>query len=80
MPDFIPSSDAEFDSWQINGLTYLNANLAALGLTAVESFIVAADYSRSQDTQHGVSMFSRGLHVFPLLKACMAPNCGRIRS
>lgn len=43
MPDYIPSSDAEFDSWQINGLTYLNANLANLGLTALDADVAAVN-------------------------------------
>lgn len=34
MADYIPGSDAEFNSWQDNFVTYANANLAALGLTA----------------------------------------------
>ncbi len=29
MPDYIPPSDAEFDSWQTSGLAHLNANLDA---------------------------------------------------
>jgi hypothetical protein len=41
MPDFIPPSDAEFDSWQINHLVYLNANLAALGLIALDTDVTA---------------------------------------
>jgi hypothetical protein len=32
MPDYIPATDAGFDAWQNQFLTYLNANLAALGL------------------------------------------------
>lgn len=32
MPDYIPRTDAEFTSWQENFLSYVNANLAALGL------------------------------------------------
>ncbi|NOT02123.1 MAG: hypothetical protein HOP29_16045 [Phycisphaerales bacterium] len=32
--EFIPRSDAEFDSWQANFIGYANANLAALGLVA----------------------------------------------
>ncbi len=43
MPDCIPASDAEFDSWQISGLTYLNANLAALGLTPLDADVVAVN-------------------------------------
>lgn len=32
--DFIPRPDAQFDSWQINFVTYLAANLGGLGLVA----------------------------------------------
>src|SRR5438876_1532576 len=34
MSDFIPRSDADFSDWLHNFITYANANLAALGLTA----------------------------------------------
>lgn len=34
MADFIPPSDADFNTWQVNFVTYASANLAALGLTA----------------------------------------------
>ena len=36
MPDYIPASDAEFNTWQANFVTYANANLAALGLVAAD--------------------------------------------
>ncbi len=36
MPDYIPSTDADFTVWQENFLTYVNANLAALGLVAAD--------------------------------------------
>lgn len=36
MADYIPSSDSEFTSWQLNFLSYVNANLAALGLVAAD--------------------------------------------
>ncbi len=36
MPDYIPSSDADFSGWLLNFLTYANANLATLGLTAAD--------------------------------------------
>ena len=32
--DYIPGPDANFQAWQSNFVTYANANLAALGLTA----------------------------------------------
>lgn len=32
MPDYIPRDDANFDTWQANFKTYVNANLANLGL------------------------------------------------
>ena len=41
MPDFIPPNDAEFDSWQANHVTYLNAHLVALGLTPVAAYVVS---------------------------------------
>ena len=31
MADYIPAPDAEFDSWQVNWVTYAAANAAALG-------------------------------------------------
>ena len=34
--DYIPPQDADFDAWQINFLTYANANLAGLGLVAAD--------------------------------------------
>ena len=34
MADFIPPSDADFNTWQVNFVTYASANLAELGLTA----------------------------------------------
>ena len=36
MADYIPAPDAEFNSWQVNFVTYANANLAALGLVAAD--------------------------------------------
>lgn len=36
MPDYIPASDAEFNAWQANFITYANANQAALGLVAAD--------------------------------------------
>ncbi len=36
MADYIPSGDAPFDAWQINFVTYVNANLANLGLVAAD--------------------------------------------
>lgn len=36
MPDYIPSADAEFDSWLANFVTYASANLADLGLAAAD--------------------------------------------
>lgn len=29
MPDYIPATDGDFDSWQANFVTYANAHLAA---------------------------------------------------
>ncbi|HEX8138350.1 MAG TPA: hypothetical protein VF544_12230 [Pyrinomonadaceae bacterium] len=36
MPDYIPGSDSDFNTWQSNFMTYVGANLAALGLTAAD--------------------------------------------
>lgn len=36
MADFIPSSDTDFTAWIQNFITYADANLAALGLTAAD--------------------------------------------
>ena len=36
MPDYFPSPDAEFNVWLQNFLTYANANLAGLDLTAAD--------------------------------------------
>ena len=36
MADYIPGPDANFQAWQSNFVTYANANLAALGLTAAD--------------------------------------------
>ena len=32
MADYIPAPDAEFDSWQVNWVTYAAANAVALAL------------------------------------------------
>lgn len=42
MADYVPQSDALFDSWQSNLMTYLLANLIGLGLVAGDSDVVAA--------------------------------------
>jgi hypothetical protein len=36
MADFIPNSDADFNAWQLNFVTYANANLLNLGLTLAD--------------------------------------------
>jgi threonine/homoserine/homoserine lactone efflux protein len=36
MADYIPGPDASFQTWQSNFVTYANASLAALGLTAAD--------------------------------------------
>lgn len=36
MPDYIPASDTDFNSWSTNFVTYTAANLAALGLVAAD--------------------------------------------
>jgi hypothetical protein len=36
MADYIPNSDADFNSWQANFITYVDTNQAALGLTAAD--------------------------------------------
>ena len=42
MADYIPGPDASFQAWQSNFVTYANANLAALGLTAPDMTPVTA--------------------------------------
>lgn len=42
MADYIPGPDASFQAWQSNFVTYANANLAALGLTAADMAPVTA--------------------------------------
>ncbi|MGL4551350.1 MAG: hypothetical protein ACRC33_09185 [Gemmataceae bacterium] len=41
--DYIPQSDAEFDVWQANFVTYASANLSTLGLVASDLTPVSAD-------------------------------------
>jgi len=36
MSDYLPRTDGDFNAWQVNFLTYANANLAALGLVAAD--------------------------------------------
>lgn len=42
MADYIPGPDASFQAWQSNFVTYANANLAALGLTAADMTPITA--------------------------------------
>lgn len=42
MADYIPGPDASFQAWQANFVTYANANLAALGLTAPDMAPITA--------------------------------------
>ena len=42
MADYIPGPDANFQAWQSNFVTYANANLAALGLTAPDMAPITA--------------------------------------
>ena len=42
MADYIPGPDASFQAWQSNFVTYANANLAALGLTAADMAPITA--------------------------------------
>lgn len=42
MADYIPAPDAEFNAWQVNFVTYANANLAALGLVAADMATITA--------------------------------------
>jgi hypothetical protein len=39
--DYIPGADAAFDTWQTQFATYLNANLAALGLAPADPDVAA---------------------------------------
>ena len=43
MADYIPGPDANFQAWQSNFVTYANANLAALGLTAADMAPITAN-------------------------------------
>lgn len=45
MADYIPGPDANFQAWQTNFVTYANANLAALGLTAADMTPITAAQS-----------------------------------
>jgi hypothetical protein len=45
--DYIPGADAAFDTWQNQFATYLNANLAALGLTAIDGDVDALNGART---------------------------------
>lgn len=45
MADYIPGPDASFQAWQANFVTYANANLAALGLTAADMAPILAAQS-----------------------------------
>ena len=36
MPDYLPARDGDFDSWQVNFMTYASAHTAALGLTPAD--------------------------------------------
>ncbi len=42
MADYIPNTDADFNTWQANFCNYLSANLAALGLTAADLAAITA--------------------------------------
>jgi len=44
---YIPDPDAAFDTWQAQYATYLNANLVALGLTALDGDVVALNAQRT---------------------------------
>lgn len=48
MADYIPGPDANFQAWQSNFVTYANANLAALGLTAADMAPITAAQSTWQ--------------------------------
>jgi hypothetical protein len=48
MADYIPTTDADFNTWQDNFVTYVNSNLAALGLTAADLTPVTAAQSQWQ--------------------------------
>jgi hypothetical protein len=47
MADYIPGTDAAFDTWQTQFATYLNANLAALGLIALDPDVTALNTART---------------------------------
>jgi hypothetical protein len=45
MADYMPGPDASFQAWQSNFVTYANANLAALGLTAADMATITSAQS-----------------------------------
>lgn len=47
MPDYIPRTDAGFDTWQTQFATYLNANLGALGLPPGDADVAAVNAART---------------------------------
>ena len=40
MADYIPAPDAEFNAWQLNFVTYANANQLALGLVPADLTLI----------------------------------------
>ncbi|PYS81018.1 MAG: hypothetical protein DMF67_18305 [Acidobacteria bacterium] len=49
MPDYIPDSDADFDSWQQNLYGYVNSHLSEIGLTAADLTPLAAAQTTWRD-------------------------------
>jgi hypothetical protein len=45
--DYIPIPDSAFDTWLANYLTYLNANVVALGLTALDTDVTALNSAQT---------------------------------
>ena len=52
MADYIPAPDAEFDSWQVNWVTYAAANAAALGLDALVDIPAIQTAQTAWDTDY----------------------------
>lgn len=50
MPDYIPSSDSEFNNWQTHFINYLSAHVTELGLTAADLTPLTAAQSQWTST------------------------------
>lgn len=62
MPDFIPNSDAEFDTWFSNFMFMLDKKTAALGLTASEIAPLTAEHT-GWNTDYPAFITARSEHA-----------------